>query len=202
MIRHPASSKGWSNKLFNDILRYYEANFELLLLRYFFMWDFCPSYSLRFFQLWSKRLLSLWLVTLGLKNSKFNSHDTQRQRTYIIRSSLDIFFHFRNNLLPLCSPDRPLLSTSNVKARCQEELLIAQQFWGQGEKPKITFATFVSPNCLFHLMKYKSFGVTCSSAPCESLFIVYQSNFFIGPESDHWLCLSLTDWLTDWLTAA
>ena len=23
---------------------------------------------------------------------------------------------------------------------------------------------------------------------------------FIGPESDHWLCLSLTDWLTDWLT--
>ena len=22
----------------------------------------------------------------------------------------------------------------------------------------------------------------------------------IGPVSDHWLCLSLTDWLTDWLT--
>ena len=25
------------------------------------------------------------------------------------------------------------------------------------------------------------------------------STIFIGPESDHWLCLSLTDWLTDWL---
>ena len=23
---------------------------------------------------------------------------------------------------------------------------------------------------------------------------------FIGPESDHWQCLSVTDWLTDWLT--
>ena len=23
---------------------------------------------------------------------------------------------------------------------------------------------------------------------------------FIGPESDHWLCLSLTNWLTNWLT--
>ena len=22
----------------------------------------------------------------------------------------------------------------------------------------------------------------------------------IGPESDHWLCLSLTNWLTNWLT--
>ena len=29
----------------------------------------------------------------------------------------------------------------------------------------------------------------------------YQSgSFFIGPESDHWQCLSLTVWLTDWLT--
>ena len=26
-------------------------------------------------------------------------------------------------------------------------------------------------------------------------------DIFIGPESDHWLCLSLTDWLTNWLTA-
>ena len=26
------------------------------------------------------------------------------------------------------------------------------------------------------------------------------TNLFIGPESDHWLCLSLTDWLTNWLT--
>ena len=127
MIRHPASSKGWSNKLFNDILRYYEANFELLLLRYFFMWDFCPSYSLRFFQLWSKRLLSLWLVTLGLKNSKFNSHDRlhHSQLFGYFFSTLEITY------ITLCSPDGPLLSTSDMKARCQEELLIAQQFWGR-----------------------------------------------------------------------
>ena len=152
MSRHPASSKGWSNKFFNDILRYYEANFELLLLCYFFVWAFCPSYSLHFFQLWSQRLLSLWLVTMGLKNSKFNSHDCDGGRTSfaaprIFFSTLEITY------IPLCSPDRPLLSTSDMKARCQEELLIVQQFWGEGEKPKITFATFVSPNCLFHLMK-------------------------------------------------
>ena len=28
----------------------------------------------------------------------------------------------------------------------------------------------------------------------------WQLSFFIGPESDHWQCLSLTDSLTDWLT--
>ena len=28
------------------------------------------------------------------------------------------------------------------------------------------------------------------------LYDHYQSCIFIGPESDHWLCLSLTDWLT------
>ena len=27
-----------------------------------------------------------------------------------------------------------------------------------------------------------------------------KADLFIGPESDHWLCLSLTDSLTDWLT--
>ena len=25
-------------------------------------------------------------------------------------------------------------------------------------------------------------------------------NIFIGPESDHWLCLSVTNWLPNWLT--
>ena len=28
----------------------------------------------------------------------------------------------------------------------------------------------------------------------------YQSQLFIGPESDHWQCLSVTDWLTHSLT--
>ena len=31
-------------------------------------------------------------------------------------------------------------------------------------------------------------------------FLAAFAHIFIGPESDHWLCLSLTDWLTDWLT--
>ena len=36
-------------------------------------------------------------------------------------------------------------------------------------------------------------------SPTSSL-IPGNTNVFIGPESDHWLCLSLTDWLTHWLT--
>ena len=32
------------------------------------------------------------------------------------------------------------------------------------------------------------------------LWYIWYSFLFIGPESDHWLCLSLTDWLTHWLT--
>ena len=31
------------------------------------------------------------------------------------------------------------------------------------------------------------------------MLIGYVGNVFIGPESDHWLCLSVTHWLTDWL---
>ena len=32
------------------------------------------------------------------------------------------------------------------------------------------------------------------------LLLVMALNIFIGPESDHWQCLSLTDWLPNWLT--
>ena len=35
-----------------------------------------------------------------------------------------------------------------------------------------------------------------ADARCLFTFI----SIFIGPESDHWECLSLTDWLTHWLT--
>ena len=34
---------------------------------------------------------------------------------------------------------------------------------------------------------------------CLHIWVSY-STLFIGPESDHWLCLSLTHWLTDSLT--
>ena len=42
--------------------------------------------------------------------------------------------------------------------------------------------------------------------PCKSTLPQTKSRsrsnsmIFIGPESDHWLCLSLTHWLTHWLT--
>ena len=51
-----------------------------------------------------------------------------------------------------------------------------------------------------------------SLACCHHIASVWQNNetptndrnilvlVFIGPESNHWQCLSLTDWLTDWLT--
>ena len=35
---------------------------------------------------------------------------------------------------------------------------------------------------------------------CEELGDFYFGGFFIGPESDHWECLSVTDSLTDSLT--
>ena len=37
---------------------------------------------------------------------------------------------------------------------------------------------------------------------CALLFYIFalRPTLFIGPESDHWLCLSLTHWLTDSLT--
>ena len=41
------------------------------------------------------------------------------------------------------------------------------------------------------LTHWSSFGSVCCRTPW---------NIFIGPESDHWLCLSLTDWLTHSLT--
>ena len=44
--------------IFNGILisRYFEANFEVLLLCYFFAWTLCLCYLLRFLQLWSSML--------------------------------------------------------------------------------------------------------------------------------------------------
>ena len=48
---------------------------------------------------------------------------------------------------------------------------------------------------LFVLLLFLKYG--------QSVFSSKQLEFFIGPESDHWECLSLThsltDWLTDWL---
>ena len=41
--------KSWPNMLFNGISCYFEANFEILLLGYFFAWTFCLCYFLRFF---------------------------------------------------------------------------------------------------------------------------------------------------------
>ena len=38
--------------LFNGFSRYFEANFEVSLLCYFFAWTFCLHYFLHFLQLW------------------------------------------------------------------------------------------------------------------------------------------------------
>ena len=43
--------KGWSYLLFNGISRYFEANFDFLLLCYFFAGSFCLRYF-TLFQLW------------------------------------------------------------------------------------------------------------------------------------------------------
>ena len=46
-----------------------------------------------------------------------------------------------------------------------------------------------------------SFAMVSRTAPRRRTFEEsYQINIFIGPESDHWLCLSLTHSLTHWLT--
>ena len=47
----------WSNMPFNGISRYFEANFEFLLLCYFSAWAFRLCYFLHFFQLWSQDVL-------------------------------------------------------------------------------------------------------------------------------------------------
>ena len=82
-MNRPCKLKGWSNMLFNGISRYFGANFELLLLPYFFVWAFGRCYFLRFFQLWSTLIQHICHL-----NSQFKAVLTLHQQTFPISSCI------------------------------------------------------------------------------------------------------------------
>ena len=57
-------------------------------------------------------------------------------------------------------------------------------------------------NCVPVLLFWRAPWDPATCAPALPSFSISLGSKYIiiGPESDHWLCLSLTNWLTDWLT--
>ena len=47
---------------------------------------------------------------------------------------------------------------------------------------------------------FKEWKVSVKMTPAYLLHASFTIGIFIGPESDHWLCLSVTNWLPNWLT--
>ena len=87
----------------------------------------------------------------------------------------------------------------------QWELLMRSICAGKDSQNRIYNFRFLSMKNTFHFLFRipERLVKMVNDLTLKSLFILFYLNsfyFFIGPESDHWECLSVTNWLTHWLT--
>ena len=86
--------------------------------------------------------------------------------------------------------------TSNVAKKCFQLWQVWEnQSQSQSDVRNGAFVDQLSTNLCFIMGIWKKLGSEWWRW-CWSCWIL---PFFIGPESDHWLCLSVTNWLTHWL---
>ena len=57
-------------------------------------------------------------------------------------------------------------------------------------------SSFLGQKKIFPLQIFPSFSFSVSSPPPKNTFLLQIFPLFIGPESNHWLCLSVSNWLT------